>query len=143
MNHFTKFHTKACVCYFHVFHQKKALEKIFYFTRKLYLFFSYSNFVLLCSPKVSHAGSRRSLLKVNTKVYDITTSLNQNLKTQTVQYLLSKEFLILKLVQLIQYYYKKYFIGKNMSKKCIPTSSKLLFDFGRNIANVFKKIVHK
>ena len=48
----------------------------------------------------------------------------------------------MKLVQLIQNYNKKNLLER-IPKMCISTSFRLLFDFGRNIANAFKKIFQK
>ena len=58
-------------------------------------------------------------MKISPKVYDAMLCLNRNLNIQIVQYLESKEGLILKLGQLIKYYIEKIkFSLKNRLEMC-------------------------
>ena len=77
------FFIKACVRYFFIFHQMKALKKLskmfFISSKKPFSFSRYSNFCICFSPlffRVSHC--LRAWSRKNVKIHDVISCLNKN-----------------------------------------------------------------
>ena len=122
-----------------------------FFSENLFFIFEvihFLYFLLLLFPQGSHSWIvRRIWLKISPKVYDAMLCLNRNLNIQIVQYLESKEGLILKLGQLIKYYIEKIKFSWKIGWKCVAeTSSRPLFNFweiAQNVANSLEKLFNK
>ena len=100
---------------FYIFNQMKACKKslkiIFILPKKHLILLRYSNFCTwLFSPVRYYWIYSRNLLKINPKNHEVIMYLNSWDKDKLFRILRSKEELILKLGELIEYYIRKIFM---------------------------------
>ena len=122
---------KVIFCYFSYLTFSKNVKNAFYFISKssfcsrdiqAFIFFSFP-----CSFPVGHG--RRSWLKISFKVHDVIIYLNMKLVWYI--YINRNQGLVSKRSQLIEYYFRNFFIGKLCRKSAVDAGSRRLLTFSK------------